>query len=113
MNGNIFIGELSKQVLALNYMGDTCTAWGVTYKMYNDAESNLLDFIKRNRLNLRECVECIYKPNNNWTSSDSIVSDFIELVGVGDYIEAEKLLTKNHTFWKYRHELEKITFTLF
>ena len=55
MNGHYFMCELERQVQAVKAIGNTCGNWGITYKMYNEAEKRMLDFIKRN--------QCKYESN--------------------------------------------------
>ena len=85
MNGNNFIKELSNQIQAVKYMGETCCAWGVSYSDYSRCEEKLSVFLHKNFLSIRECFDLYHYNNPNWTNISILVTDFIELVEVGDY----------------------------
>ena len=109
MNGNYFMAELQRQVQAVQAMGNTCGNWGTTYKMYNEADSRLLDFIKRNQSNILLCLDKVF--TDMWISTEDRLKAFISLYESADYDEALSMLGYA-TLWKYRRELENIEFTL-
>ena len=112
MNGNDFIKEINKQVLAIKYMGECCCSFGTTYSDYSKCEERMIDFLKRNTINIVSCLD-VYGYNPNWTNTFDVCRDMIELFEVGDYDEFLLILTKNNTIWKHRKALEKINITLF
>ena len=109
MNGHYFMCELERQVQAVKAIGNTCGNWGITYKMYNEAEKRLLDFIKRNQSNILLCLDEVF--NDMWISTEDRVQAFISLYESGDYDEALSILGYA-TIWNYRRQLEHIEFTL-
>ena len=107
MNGHYFMQELKTQVEAVKAMGNCRSNWSSTYSMYNESEKRLGDFIKHNRINLVVCLDVIF--NNTWISTDDRADAFISLYESGDYDDALGMLSYG-TIWKFRNELEHITF---
>ncbi len=57
MNGDDFVKEIKTSVLAIKYMGDSCFNFGTTYEDYSKCEERMLDFLKRNKLNIVSCLD--------------------------------------------------------
>ena len=110
MNGKIFMNELKLQVEAVKAMGNTSFKWGVSYKMYNESEQTLLDFIKRNRTNIVNCLDVVF--NDVWISNEDRCNEFILLYETGDYDDAIGFLGFAN-IWKFRRELEHLDITLY
>ena len=112
MNGNDFIKEIKAQTLAIKYMGECCCSFGISYDDYSKCEKRMIDFLKRNTINIVSCLD-VYGYNPNWSNTYNVCNDIIYLFEAGDYDEFLFVLTKNNTSWKYREKLKKINITLF
>lgn len=110
MNGKIFMNELKLQVEAVKAIGNTSINWGVSYKMYNESEQKLLDFIKRNKTNIISCLDVVF--NDMWISNDDRCNEFIALYESGDYDDALGILGYVNV-WRFRRELEHLEITIY
>lgn len=107
MNGYDFVKEISTNVLAIKYMGDARFNFGATYEIYSNCEERMLQFLKRNTLNIVSCLD-VYGYNSMWTSTEDVCRDMISLFDAGEYDEFLLILTKNNTIDTIEHKLKKI-----